>query len=346
MATTLRDLSQTPESNTTHKGVSILGTASPSTLDNAARAFDSMMADWMAGDEPIWDTAAVCDPVDITKVARLDAEGIPTGTERVLDAEALHDLIETGLGDLGVSFAANHLSGFTLSNNGSDLTNDIDTAAGSCLDSTNTYSIKLSGSITKQLDAAWVVGTNQGGLDTGSIANTTYHVYAIKRLDTGVVDAIFSASASAPTLPANYTIYRRIGSIIRASASIRAFTQFGDEFLLSAPDLDVDVVQGAAAVLRALDFIPAGIRVWAKLRLRGDNASQWGVLVSSPDVPDAAPNLVDAPGVSIGAPGGSGDRNDIDVRTDTSRQIRTRGTGAGINLQIVVYGWIDPRGKN
>ena len=46
-----------------------------------------------------------------------------------------------------------------------------------------------------------------------AIANTDYYVYLIKRVDTDVVDAIFSASATAPTLPTNYTLFRRIGSI-------------------------------------------------------------------------------------------------------------------------------------
>jgi hypothetical protein len=58
------------------------------------------------------------------------------------------------------------------------------------------------------------LGTAAGALDTGAIANSTwYHVWLIERVDTGVVDVLFSLSATAPTMPANYTRKRRIGSM-------------------------------------------------------------------------------------------------------------------------------------
>ena len=123
-----------------------------------------------------------------------------------------------------------HINGLTLSNNATDATNDIDIAAGEAAEDSGGILIKLSSGLTKRLDAAWAVGTNQGGLDTGSIANTTYHVWLIQRSDTGVVDALFSTSPSSPTMPANYDLKRRIGAIVRVSAAIKAFYQYGDVF--------------------------------------------------------------------------------------------------------------------
>src|SRR3990167_5278425 len=94
----------------------------------------------------------------------------------------------------------------------------------------------LTTAITKQLDAAWAVGTNQGGrMSAAAIANTTYHVPLIKRVDTGVVDVGLDVSATAPTLPTNYTKFRRIGSILREAGAIVAFSQIGDEFLHLSP---------------------------------------------------------------------------------------------------------------
>lgn len=65
--------------------------------------------------------------------------------------------------------------------------------------------------------SAWAVGGSVvpvGGLDTGTIAaNTWYYVYIIKRVDTGVVDMLYSASPTAPTMPANYTLKRLIGAV-------------------------------------------------------------------------------------------------------------------------------------
>jgi len=117
------------------------------------------------------------------------------------------------------------LSGLTLSNNATDATNDIDIAIGGCIDSTGTEIMDLTSGITKRLDANWSVGTNQGGLDTGSKANSTwYYLYVIKRLDTNVVDVIFSASDTSPTLPANYSVFRKIGAVVTDGAgAIRGF---------------------------------------------------------------------------------------------------------------------------
>jgi hypothetical protein len=87
---------------------------------------------------------------------------------------------------------AGHLWGLTLSNNGSDATNDIDISVGSCVSDDGSGAIALVSALTKRLDAAWSVGTNQGALDIGTLANGTYHWYAIKRADTGVSDVLAS----------------------------------------------------------------------------------------------------------------------------------------------------------
>lgn len=158
--------------------------------------------------------------------------------------------------------------GLILSNNGSDPTNDIDISAGGWLDGTFADVMILPSAITKRLDAAWAVGTNQGGLDTGSIANTTYHVWLIKRFDTGVTDVLFSTSATAPTMPTNYDYKVRIGSIIRSSGAILGFTQVADTFKLKEPGLSFTADNGdltTARVTKTLAGIPTGVVVEALL---------------------------------------------------------------------------------
>lgn len=93
---TLNELSQTPANNVDYKGVGIQGTNKPSNLDDAERAFGSMVADWIAGDAPIYDTADFCNTTDPTKVARLDTENQPTATNRDLDTEAIYQLLLRG----------------------------------------------------------------------------------------------------------------------------------------------------------------------------------------------------------------------------------------------------------
>lgn len=249
---------------------------------------------------------------------------------------------------------AGYLWGLTMTN-GTDATNDIDIAVGECAsnDATSTDRVRmaLTSALTKQLDAAWAVGSAAGGLDTGAIANTTYHVYIIQRPDTGVVDALFSTSASAPTMPTNYTKKRRIGSILREGGAIVGFIQDGNRFARKVATLDVDATNpGTSAVTRTLK-VPVGINVVAHVNcaIVGGNGFSWGELISSMDMTDAAPSLTAAPLVNVrgfvDAGGGAG-AAPIDVRTDTSAQVRSRSVASDASyiVRVATMGWTDTRG--
>lgn len=240
--------------------------------------------------------------------------------------------------------------GLTLSN-GTDATNDINIAAGVTVDDAEGTVLRRTASITKQLDAAWAVGTNAGGLDTGSIANTTYHVFLIQRTDTGVVDALFSTSATAPTLPTSYTLQRRIGSILREGGTIIAFTQYGDLFQRATAVLDVNVTApGTAAVTRTLS-VPVGINVRPVIHVfinRGE-AGGFSVLFTDLAATDVAPVVQTATQGQIYSVGGNDNLGWVsDVTTNTSAQIRSRVTNsvAGTTLAIATQGWYDTRQKD
>lgn len=92
-------------------------------------------------------------------------------------------------------------------------------APGGVGDDTFVSTILLGASITKSL-SAWAVGSGNGSLDTGAIAASTgYYVYLIKRPDTQVVDVLISLSATAPTMPTNYTLKRMIGWVLTNGSS-------------------------------------------------------------------------------------------------------------------------------
>ena len=138
----------------------------------------------------------------------------------------------------------NYIGGLNTST-GTDTDHDIDIAVGEARDATNAVDMVLASTLTKQIDAAWAVGTNAGGLDgTESVggtpdASTMYYVWLIKRSDTGVVDALFSESATVPTMPTDYDYKRLIGAVLTdGSANIIGFTQVGDYFRYTG-----DVVQ-------------------------------------------------------------------------------------------------------
>jgi hypothetical protein len=249
-----------------------------------------------------------------------------------------------------------HIFGLTLSNNGTDATNDIDIAAGECASTeTNPVLMVLAAALTKRLDAAWAVGSGNGGLDTGSIANTTYHVWLIQRSDTGVVDALFSTSATSPTMPANYDLKRRIGSIIRASAAIVGFVQNGDLFTRKSPVRDVAATNpGTSAVTRTMS-VPLGIKVRAELAVLiignpANTASPGSVLLSDLNTTDVAPSGTNGftSWASVGVAAGGGLGSVLFVTTNTSGQVRSRveNSTAGTEIYIFTLGWIDTRGKD
>ena len=259
--------------------------------------------------------------------------------------------LELALDEIASGF--NYLSGLKLANNAGDATNDIDIATGIASDTASAYLMALPASLTKRLDAAWAVGTNQGGRDAGAIGDATWHVFLIRRPDTGVVDALFSASATAPTMPANYTQKRRIGSIIRTAGAILAFVQDGDYFCHAAIISDISALNpGTAAVTRTLT-VPLGIRVRADIVVGFDATvpatdAPGSILISDLSIPDQAPSVVVATtfdyraSENFLAPAGAG------VWTNTSGQVRSRIqiSTAGTRLRILTRGWTDPRGKD
>jgi len=130
--------------------------------------------------------------------------------------------------------------------NDSDADHDVAISVGGVKDATNTVNITLAAILTKRIDAAWAVGDNNGGLDgtesSGGTpdASTMYYIWLIKRSDTGVVDALYSESATGPTMPTNYDYKRLIGAVkTDSSANVLAFFHSGDYFRYSKPINDV-----------------------------------------------------------------------------------------------------------
>lgn len=248
---------------------------------------------------------------------------------------------------LGISIPRAHIAGLTLSTAGSSTTMSI--AAGQAADSGNVVLIDLASAIAKTT-SSWAVGTAQGGLDTGSIANNTwYHFHLIRRPDTGVVDVLLSLSATAPTMPTNYTQSRRIGSgRTNGSGQWVSFVQDGDFFQWASPTLDVDVTgTGTSAVTRTL-VVPSGVNVRALMNVSLENTSAESVYLSDLATTDVAPSTVTAPLGTAHISASGRIQVQADVRTNTSSQIRSRllvGGGSTV-LRISTVGWTDSRGAN
>jgi hypothetical protein len=233
-----------------------------------------------------------------------------------------------------------HLFGLTLSSSGANFT----VAAGMAANNTGLANMRLNAPITKTM-AAWAVGSGNGGLDTGAMTSGWKHVFLIKRPDTGVVDVLFSASATAPTLPANYTLFRRIGSMATNTTTWTPFSQLGDEFLWATASLDVQKVTSAPTNYTLL--VPIGYQCRALFSAYSGPA---GVdAYYSFYSPDAVVNPVNTPDgrldlyVPVASHPNSGGQ--FDVRTNTSGQIGIIASGS-IPIRLATFGWIDRRGRD
>lgn len=253
-----------------------------------------------------------------------------------------------------------YIDGFTLSNNGTDATNDIDAAAGSARDDANGNDLTTTATIVKQLDVAFaeysVPSTASGGRNSADgLADGTWHVFMIG--GAGKNTQPFFSTSLAPTLPSGFTFKRRVGSILRTAGAIVGFVQLGDEFLRKASILDVEAANpGTSAVTRTLS-IPTGVAHWwigaAGVFSGTNNVTAYFSALDQNDeaahgylaTPAVAPGFTVVGGVGVFAWGFSGRTL---IRTNTSAQVRSRlsVSGASDRIAMVTYGWVDQRGRN
>ena len=180
--------------------------------------------------------------------------------------------------------------------------------------------------------------------------NTWYHMWLIRRSDTGVVDALFSENATTPNYPTSYDQKRRIGAVLTdASANIIAFHQYGDYFYWDTLVLDFTQTSTLTTADLKVMSVPTGIQVTGLLHFGLNNSGSGNnefILITSPDQADLAATSAFYTIVNSG--NDTSDAVFIALKTDISGQIRVRAQNGGGSrtFQGMAYGWIDPRGKN
>ena len=130
----------------------------------------------------------------------------------------------------GVAFLSNPI---TISNNATDANNDIDFSAGNAPLDDGSGQVLLSSTLVKRLDASWVAGTNQGGLFSGTKANSTwYYLFAITN---GTInDAGFDISPTGANIPSGYKGSYRGAVLTDGSGNIRGFKKIQNRFYLGS----------------------------------------------------------------------------------------------------------------
>jgi hypothetical protein len=123
----------------------------------------------------------------------------------------------------GVSYLNNPI---TITNNATDANNDIDFSAGNAPLDDYSGQVLLASTLVKRLDASWSAGTNQGGLFSGTKANSTrYYLFSIT--NGTIIDAGFDISPTGANIPAGYKGSYRGMVLTDGSGNIRPFTLAG-----------------------------------------------------------------------------------------------------------------------
>jgi hypothetical protein len=176
-------------------------------------------------------------------------------------------------------------------------------------------------------------------------ASTWYYLWLIQRPDTGVVDALFSESASAPTMPSGYTRKRLIGAVLTdGSANITEFVVLetaggGIEYLHKGVIVAYDSTVGTTASLISVR-VPA-LPVRALVQGASSKASAAvSVYLSSPSVNDETASASAGRHTTGGRSAAANGVGDFDTRIyTTTQQIRARSDNASTALSMGTRGW-------
>lgn len=231
-----------------------------------------------------------------------------------------------------------------LSNNTTDATNDIDVTAGWFNFDDGSGQAYYDGG-TGQLDVLFSAGGN-GMLDTGTIANTTYHVFLIYNPTTLLSKLLASTNVSSPTMPSGYTKKARIGSIVRLTGAILPFSQCDKYFFHKLVRADRSISASAPTTTTNLTLtVPIGLSVLSVITGYLVEASTAGgaVLIVDPSYSDFNITTTNFT-LRIETPGGSQQANTtgmLFVKTNNSGQVSIKSSTTTINLGILTNGWID-----
>lgn len=276
-----------------------------------------------------------------------DAFGSPLPKAKLV-ANRAHLLVYDGtvLRLIGHGFAKGYLFGLILANNGGTPLTKIDIGAGQCRSDDDAFDFVFTATFTKDLGSTWVVGSGNGGLDTGALAaSTSYDVYAIGRTDGTAQDFIACKTLLGFTFPTGYSKKRLIGQFMTSGASqIIAATWYADgTAFLSVPVSDVAVTNpGTAAVLRTLTAPLSSIAIFTAW-LNNVTTAAVQLLITDPSQADTTPSttLFDLRGTA------TGQTNSAEFRRRLSSgqvRIRQQASGASDALNVITRGWWTDRG--
>jgi len=235
------------------------------------------------------------------------------------------------------------ISGFDMSAVGTTI---LTINEGSATDSTGSAMMPIASIYTKTT-SAWAVGSGNGMMDTGSFVGSFawYHIFIIRRPDTGICDYLCSLSPTTPTLPTNYTQFRRIGSIRSGTTAIISdFISHGDNFLWAAPISSTGGLNVGTTPALVVQVCPTGVSVKVRGTVSVFSTIASSVLfLNSPLQSSVAVSAAFA--TAIGQATGFTGASYFEEYTDISAQIRVVTSITNASVSMSTIGWIDRRGR-
>ena len=236
----------------------------------------------------------------------------------------------------------NLFSGLGLSNNSTDPNHDIDIAVGSIQDSLGTTRIDIATAITKQIDATWTAGTDNGGLAGGLTlsASTWYHIFAV--VVGGSSDVMFDTSVACANGVANNAVtqYAYINSVLTdGSADIIAFINNKNKMWLDVPVNNENQSNPGATATDVTLTTPLGIITLAEISaIAVQGASGMGNIIIRDKAQTATTPTATL--ADIGASTSQTDSINKQLLTDTSSAIEYQcSTGTDGTMIITTLGW-------
>jgi hypothetical protein len=249
-------------------------------------------------------------------------------------------------------------NGLLVSNNVSDATNDIDVAAGQIMDYTNTYRMNCQ-AMTKRIDAAFSVGTGNGGLASAdSLSNDTwYGVFEIHKSATSstaansdVVFATTRARALASTgVTGVFDICRLVGYVRRGTATNLAFVNSRNGTSWWDVPISNVTAESTAGATSTVTTPPSQVGILGYFIAIEDSDTSVAGFGSIRQVGQtiAAPTAINCDAAcevtvigSSSNPTSTTAKTTVYVKADTSSQIQHRESSAVISIDISAKGWV------
>jgi hypothetical protein len=206
--------------------------------------------------------------------------------------------------------------------------------------------------LTKQIDANWAEGTNQGGFPSGLGApaiDTWYRMFLIGSTDGTSIDAGYDSDSAAANLladaaPSSYAKYRRYGWVLTDAASniIPFIQRNGGRFDWVTKPIDYNVSNPGVGVVNPTISAPPGSIAILNIRLAKATAADPSVtgrfLATDLTIGSAVDLRIEAEADIASAI--------FPIYVDSSSQIQFQLTSSNANTDVVITteGWIDTRG--